>query len=80
MSNSSGEAKVCEALRRQIREHGEAIRRLRNDLSSYSGIGHDIQVGDEANAIQEQIAQHQRAIEELQMGLESQGCSQQTAV
>jgi len=63
---------ICEYLRRQIREHQAAIRRLREDLESYIGTP-DLQEMD-SEEIRKEISDHQRAIEELQMGLESQGC------
>ena len=64
---------ICEYLRRQIREHNDAIRRLREELGIYIGTP-DLQEMD-SEEIKNEIAKHREAIEELRLGLESQDCS-----
>ena len=63
---------ICEQLRKEIKKHQEAINRLREELEVYVGTP-DAQEGDSED-IKNEIAEHRRAIEELQMGMESQGC------
>ncbi|MDD5406645.1 MAG: hypothetical protein PHE73_06880 [Sulfurovaceae bacterium] len=63
---------ICEQLRKEIKEHQEAISRLRKELEVYVGTP-DAQESDSED-IKNEIAEHRRAIEELQLGMESQGC------
>ena len=63
---------ICAGLRKQIQQHQDAIKHLRKELEVYVGTP-DLQEMD-SEEIKNEIAGHQRAIEELQLGLESQGC------
>jgi len=63
---------ICEHLRKKIQAHHAAITKLREELEVYVDTP-DSQEGD-SEEIKNEIAEHRRAIEELQMGLESQGC------
>ena len=63
---------ICAKLREEIAKHNAAIRTLREELDAYVGTP-DLQEMD-SEEIKAEIAEHRRAIEELQMGLESQGC------
>ncbi len=63
---------ICAKLREEIAKHNAAIRHLRQELEVYIGTP-DMQEMD-SEEIKAEIARHREAIEELQMGLESQGC------
>lgn len=63
---------ICEHLRKKIRTHQAEIKKLREELEIYIGTP-TAQEGD-SEEIKQEIAEHRRAIEELQMGMESQGC------
>jgi len=63
---------ICEHLRKKIQAHHAAITKLREELEVYVGTP-DAQEGDSED-IKNEIAEHRRAIEELRMGMESQGC------
>jgi hypothetical protein len=65
---------ICEYLRRQIREHQAAIGHLCKELEVYVGTPTLQEL--ESEEIKEKIADHRRAIEELKLGLESQGCKE----
>ncbi len=63
---------ICEHLRKKIQAHQAAITKLREELEVYIGTP-TAQEGD-SEEIKAEIAEHRRAIEELQLGMESQGC------
>ena len=63
---------ICEHLREKIQTHQAAITKLREELEVYVGTP-AAQEGD-SEEIKAEIAEHRRAIEELRIGMESQGC------
>lgn len=63
---------ICEHLRKKIKVHQEAIKELKKELEPYIGTP-DAQEGD-SEEIKQEIAEHRDAIEQLRMGMESQGC------
>ncbi len=63
---------ICEQLRKEIKKHQDVINHLRKELEVYIGTP-DAQEGDSED-IKHEIEEHRRAIEELQMGMDSQGC------
>ena len=63
---------ICEHLRKKIKTHQAAIKKLREELEIYIGTP-TAQEGD-SEEIKQEIAEHRDAIEELQRGMESQGC------
>ncbi|MGW8169141.1 MAG: hypothetical protein ACWGHH_03955 [Sulfurovaceae bacterium] len=63
---------ICEHLCKKIQQHQTAIRELRKELEVY--IGTPTAQECDSEEIKAEIAEHQRAIEELQMGMDSQGC------
>lgn len=72
METSTRIPDICAQLRKHIQEHSAAIASLRKELDVYVGTP-DVQEAD-SEEIRHQIEEHRRAIEELQLGLESQGC------
>jgi len=63
---------ICEHLRKKIQTHQAAITKLREELEIY--VGTPTAQENDSEDIKNEIAEHRRAIEELQLGMESQGC------